>query len=566
MALWMAAGLGLFMIPTPAHAEEAEAEDTAVVSFHFEPVPDLQIAIWLEDAEGNFVQDVYVTQATGKLGIGNRPGIWNFLSSWHFPYGPRTSVLPVWGHRRGKTYPRLVFHDSKENYQDSLGWHETTSSDETYFCRPLTADENNIILDVLSCPSPNAFHSDKGRFQPGETSIYPPRNDISELDPEKDHPDVGTFGEINDLDAITGATPPGYAPTYEVITLDRNVIGDGPLVAYIEVSLEHDENADWDFDREGDHYVDSKLSGYGIEWLGQPSVVYRVEFDPADPRYTATSSLAGFSTLDGSDGTLHTPDGTISAGGGSGADRLQTFTREGIAGRFGVASTGWTADGGTGPDGCSPGPMPAVTDFISDAVDFDRVALTFDVPEDIAAGVELRKVNVYYQIGEEPVDPSNLDAAVVQEFNVCSEAGTEGCDLVLTPGETQSVEVDQLWGNYAYQFALTYEDMCASESEPAATSATTPLQQFQTIDTFCVIATAAWGGSWHDEVAALRGFRDGVLRKSAAGNALVEAYYTYGPSAAWWLSKSDLARGMARVLLQPVADLAAAAGPVYRRL
>ena len=34
MALWMAAGLGLFMMPTPAHAEEAEAEDTAVVSFH----------------------------------------------------------------------------------------------------------------------------------------------------------------------------------------------------------------------------------------------------------------------------------------------------------------------------------------------------------------------------------------------------------------------------------------------------------------------------------------------------------------------------------------------------
>jgi hypothetical protein len=42
----------------------------------------------------------------------------------------------VWAHRRGKTYPKLVFHDP--NNDDSLGFHESTSSAENYYCRPLT--------------------------------------------------------------------------------------------------------------------------------------------------------------------------------------------------------------------------------------------------------------------------------------------------------------------------------------------------------------------------------------------------------------------------------------------
>ena len=97
------------------------AEEPLLVDFHFKPVPNLQIAIWLEDKDGAFVQDVFVTQATGKYGIGNRPGRWNFVSSWRAPYGPRVSALPVWAHRRGKTYPKIVFFDDDKNDQNSLG-------------------------------------------------------------------------------------------------------------------------------------------------------------------------------------------------------------------------------------------------------------------------------------------------------------------------------------------------------------------------------------------------------------------------------------------------------------
>jgi hypothetical protein len=61
--------VGLALVSTPAAAAD---NDDVLVEFHFQPVPNTQIAIWLVDANGQFVQDVFVTQATGTLGIGNR--------------------------------------------------------------------------------------------------------------------------------------------------------------------------------------------------------------------------------------------------------------------------------------------------------------------------------------------------------------------------------------------------------------------------------------------------------------------------------------------------------------
>ena len=87
-------------------------DDEALLEFHFNPTANLQIAIWLEGADETFLEDVFVTQSTAKLGIGNRSGMFLFLSSWRAPYGPRESVLPIWAHRRGKTYPKIIFHDA----------------------------------------------------------------------------------------------------------------------------------------------------------------------------------------------------------------------------------------------------------------------------------------------------------------------------------------------------------------------------------------------------------------------------------------------------------------------
>ena len=34
-----------------------------------------------------------------------------FNSDFRWPYGRRESIFPVWAHRRGVTYPRVVFQD-----------------------------------------------------------------------------------------------------------------------------------------------------------------------------------------------------------------------------------------------------------------------------------------------------------------------------------------------------------------------------------------------------------------------------------------------------------------------
>jgi hypothetical protein len=537
--------VGLLAVP----CGDARAAGDLLIEMHYQPVPNVQLAIWLEDADGQFVADVLVTQATGKLGIGNRPGIWNFLSSWRAPYGPRPSVLPIWAHRRGREYPRITFHDDADH--TSLGWHESSSSIETYFCRPLTPDEHAIIsVDTMTCPSPNAFKSDKGRFDGDATSPYPPRNDLTLVHDGYDHPDIERYAELNDLDAVTAATPPGDAPEYVVTTVPADLAEEGPLTAWIEVNLEGDENPDWDFDREHDHYVDGRLANYGTEYLGQPSVVYRVDFDPRARGFVGTTEYAGYGDWDGASGTVHAPDATISASGGSGADRLARVTRRGETYRFGVFSYG--PDGPHGDDDgwgeCEARELPPVQGLALEPVSFDTVAVAFTVPEaGLPADFDLGKVRVHVLPGDAPLTADNLAAAVDRSFPA---------DVVPGPGERARVEVDQLWGNYSYQLGVTYQDRCANVSPVVAAAITTPPQKFQQVEGFCFLATAAFGANWAPQVQALRHLRDAYLKTSPLGRDLVRFYYTYSPPLARVAAEQPLLRGMVRVVVAPVADLA----------
>ncbi|MCY0988120.1 hypothetical protein OV203_13360 [Nannocystis sp. ILAH1] len=565
---------------TPA-SRAAAADEPVLVEFHFTPVPGAQIAVWLEDANGEYVQDVMVTQAVGKYGIGNRPGIWNFLSSWRAPYGPRVSVLPVWAHRRGKTYPKIILHDEDPGDLDSLGFHENTSSDEPYFCRPLSPSEHETIsVDTMTCPSPKVFNSDKGQFDPGgDISWYPPRNDILMYDPAVDAEEIQTYAELNDLDAVTAATPPGDQATFVTVLVRPEAMAEAPLTAYLEIGVEADENAAYSFDRDNDHYVDPDLSAYGVEYLGQPSVVYAVPFDPYTKGFRGTSDYAGYADWDGATGTLHPPDATISAADGSGADRLQVMTKNGETFRWGVYSHGGPGEGGTtssasdsdsGSDsdtggatgaGSTTGDDPGdgwgscaqvqalvpVEDLVLVGESFDRVQVSFRLPPPADPTIALKEVQVFSIASSASLTEDLLGAAHQSSFAAAELNVTEG--LV-------TVEVGELWADYTYQFGVRYEDACTNRSPLVMAQITTEAQKFQTVDTFCFLATAAWGAPWAAQVAALRAFRDDYLKTTPTGVDLIRFYYAHSPPLARVIAREPLLRGLARVVLQPVADAA----------
>src|SRR6266850_3172776 len=83
-----------------------DASACQVLEVRFRPSANLQIAIWIERADGgclsagpsgtDCVETVYLTRLTGRYGLGNRPGRFDFNSNYRWPMGRRTSVLPVW--------------------------------------------------------------------------------------------------------------------------------------------------------------------------------------------------------------------------------------------------------------------------------------------------------------------------------------------------------------------------------------------------------------------------------------------------------------------------------------
>jgi hypothetical protein len=68
-----------------------------------------QMAVWLVNEEGVFVDTVYVTRKVAGKGLGNRGG--GIDDKWG---GSRLSVLPVWAHQRGVDYGGGNFYPTKE--------------------------------------------------------------------------------------------------------------------------------------------------------------------------------------------------------------------------------------------------------------------------------------------------------------------------------------------------------------------------------------------------------------------------------------------------------------------
>jgi hypothetical protein len=67
-----------------------------------------QLAIWLTDDTGGFVDTIFVTRKIGQKGLGNRSGGLDDKLG-----GSRLSTLPVWAHQRGIGYGGNNFYPPK---------------------------------------------------------------------------------------------------------------------------------------------------------------------------------------------------------------------------------------------------------------------------------------------------------------------------------------------------------------------------------------------------------------------------------------------------------------------
>jgi len=506
-----------------------------------------QIAVWIESADGTqFVDTLMVTNMTAARGIGNRPGVWNFLSSPFFPYGKRRMALPVWAHARGRLYDSVVMQDGRETW---LGFHESSSSGEPYYCRPLMAGEINV--DAITCPT--RFTSVKGKLDPSTKSYYPPRNDLTTF-VSADCDTVGAsqpgcplsaqgYAALNDLDAVAAATPAYAAPFTGSWTIPA-ALAPGDYVVLVEVNKEFDGNAA----HSHPSFADAQLDGYGLgNNFGQPSVVYRVpiHIDPgagaAAQAQATTSQIAGYSDWTGEDGAIIPRDATISTDvPGSGEARLLEISTAAGTGRVHVSV------GPCGAIACSPPPPPpaAVQDLAAakDGLADTTAVLTFtNVAGNGDAAVTGYEVR--YREGDSMTEQQFLDAIRAPQVG----AGAAGSPA--------SVTITGLKPATQYVVGVRAADDCAQTSAIAQLAFATASPRFKQVEG-CFVATAAWGSAMASQVEALRRARDRLRAASPVAATATDLYYRSGPAAAAVVRRSDTARAAVRRLLSPVAAAA----------
>ncbi|HEY2746962.1 MAG TPA: fibronectin type III domain-containing protein [Polyangia bacterium] len=500
-----------------------------LVEISFQPTNFLQIAVWIEDANGGYIDTAYVTRSTGALGLGNRPGNAKFKSAYRWPYGRREMVLPVWAHTRNHQYPYIVMGGSQgvDPDDDSIGYHEAYSSTENFFCPP-----SNVPLDAISCAS--QFTGSKGIYASGMISYYPPRADLTTFG-AYDSQDARTFAAQNDLSAISSATPPGgQILDPDVRWAVPSTLAGGPYVVKVEASLEGDFNSTHTYPSFPDK--NQELRGFGKDALGQPSVVYAVPVAiDGTPETAVTDTAIGYGDWDGATGTLHPMDGTLNDDPGSGIGRLEEITD---------ADGTWRVKAfANGCQGCRTPATP--TNLIATPSD-TSLSLTFDAPEWTDALDQPRRYEIRYQA------KSPLSDAFFGDGIPSGMPPAPG-----SPGQAQTATVSGLKAQTQYYVGIRAINACGQPSPAAFTSAVTSVQKFVTLHG-CFIATAAYGTPMDGDVAALRRLRDGALLTNPLGRLAVAAYYAMSPPLARAIASDERLRAGARTMLKPAVALARA--------
>lgn len=515
-----------------AAADDAPA--CRVVEVALTPAADLQLVGWIEDSTGAYVDTVFITNKTGQYGLGNRPGIMEFNSGPRWPYGARTTTLPVWAHAHGEEFPLVHFQNGngldEGNALDNdrnLSHPFTQSSQETIYFRPLRPDEPGWDTGTTA----SFAYTDKGEVHATLTSKYPPRADVIRM-PGLDSPSVDMFEAMNPFDEVSLATPAAGAP-FQVSWAIPPDLAAGNYTLVVEAAKEFDHNATYS---EAAYPPPSNLSWseYGKPYRGQPSVVYRVPFVlGTEATRASTATYAGYGDPDGADGTVRPPDATIDTTvPGSGAARLQLVPDDAGGDLYRVRVVARPEF-----DAMAPG---AATDPVVARIDHRSVDLVFTAPGEDGATGRVTGYEVRYRAGS-PITADNFAASSPIASTIDPEQ----------PGQAQSLTIDGLLPQTDYYVGIQAYDDCRNVGALVVIPFTTTERRIGEVDA-CFVATAAYGSSLAGDVEMLRHVRDAVLRQTVVGELAVAAYYTFGPALAGVVGESELLRASARAALAPV--------------
>ena len=499
-----------------------------------------QIAVWVEQPGGQWQADLYVTRSVGLYGLGNRPGQALLKSDYRWPYGRRPMALPIWAHRRGKTYPfvamggkcspsscSLDYSVYDPNDDTTIAYHAPVSSNEPYYCSPSGWRTQTMgTVDVVSCASP--FFGSKGYYIPGKTSVYPPRADLT-ITGTNDSPDTARFARDNDVAAISAATPASGAMLDPIRWFTTSMVPDGDYNMMVEVSLESDFNPSWPSGK-AVHEPHSEWDRLGKDPFGQPSILYKIPFHlDMSGRVATSGDYAGYGDWTGESGTIHPPDSTISQVGGSGADRLK---------RNSDGAGDWRVKVGVTP--CDPGmcDMPLTPTALEMPQNTDStLTVQFKVPDGPQAGA--------YRIRYSAAGP-------ITETNYMNADPGPSTNLA-RPGQTVSALIKGLQSKTHYYVAVRPESRCGALGSLITAETETSSAVFATLSG-CFIATAAYGAEWEPEVALLRHFRDQYLMNNPLGQVAVASYYTMSPALAGVIGRHESLRRLTQKALAPVVQ------------
>lgn len=147
------------------------------------------------------------------------------------------------------------------------------------------------------------------------------------------------------------------------------------------------------------------------------------------------------------------------------------------------------------------------------------------------------------------------------------EGTTDENSKEVTDANATSYQITGLTNFTSYEVWITAVDETENEGPASETVIGTPEPVEDFWETyreaggaedggFCFVATAAYGSYSNAMVQPLRAFRDGILAHSAAGRAVIDGYYRYGPRWARAIRGSETHRTVARWSLAPAVAFA----------